>query len=187
MAARAGMLNIIARVRLLIGDTLPAGNGQQFTDDAVQDVLDRDTNKVNVRYAPLHPVPTFALGGIIAYNEFLAQVGQWEEDAKLQGPNYATLTPVLSDYIQGRWTFNLAPPGQPMPVFITGQLYDVFSAGADLCDMWASIYARSWDFTSDGQSFRRSQAAEGLRAQALQLRRQARPRQVKLFRTDLAC
>jgi len=183
MSARSGMVNMIARVRLLIGDT--AGS-PQFTDDNIQDVLDRDSNKINVRVAALHPVPSFASGGASSYNEFLAQMGQWEETAVLQGPNFATLTPATSDWIQGRWTFTLPSPGQPFPVFITGQVYDIYAASADLCDMWAAIYARSWDFTSDGQAHRRSQAAAGLIAQAQQLRKQARPRTSKLFRPDLA-
>lgn len=50
---------------------------------------------------------------------------------------------------------------------------NVLLAAADCCDALAAKYARAYDFTTDGQSFKRSQAAQAYREQAVRLRARA--------------
>src|SRR5260221_11145504 len=77
-------------------------------------------------------------------------------------------------------------PGHFPSVFATGKVYDPNSASADLLEFWAASYARRFDFSSDGQSFRVSQAAQGLQKQTDYYRRQAKPKVAKMVRHDVA-
>ena len=73
------------------------------------------------------------------------------------------ITPAGSDLIRGRWTFS---GHQSDGVLITGDAFNVYAAAADVLDMWAAKVAREFDFTTDNATFRRSQQAAALRAQA---------------------
>lgn len=181
MAVRSSMADLIARVRSMTQDT---GNPSQFTDQDVQDIL--DNNKTFVRYALLEPKPTLANGGIIAYNDFYAEVGDWESDATLYGPGFAVLTPSVSDLIAGHWQTNLPSPGQPLPVYIVGQFYDRFAAAAELLERWAAAWARNYAFMADGASFQRQQASQMMLTQAAQFRAQAKARTGKQTRDDVS-
>jgi len=57
--------------------------------------------------------------------------------------------------------------------FIGERGSNVLLAAADCCDALAAKFARAYDFSTDGQSFKRSQAAEAYRAQAKTLRARA--------------
>ena len=190
---RTTMVALIGKVRLLIND--PAGASQQFTDNELQDAL--DDWRQDVRYEQLTPAPTLSnLGGvandpsqpgIAEYNwtDYYSAYKWWEQGEVLSDGHFITLTPASSDELQGHWTFALAIPGQYPPVFITGRVFDVYAAAADLLEMRAATAARSFDFTSDGQSFHRSQMAAGLQRQADIFRRRALPTISKAVRRDL--
>jgi hypothetical protein len=175
------MASLIARVRSLIAD--PAGASQQFTDDTIQDVLDE--SRITVRQALLRPEVTINPGGGFVYTDYYASVGQWEDDLVLQNGSWQTVTPLTSDNLTGHWTFANTAPGQIPPLLITGKYYDTYLASAVLLERWAASWARSYDFSADGQSFRRSQAAQAMLTQAREYRKQARPQFIRLDRDDL--
>lgn len=173
------MAELIARVRLLIGD--PASATQQFSDQQVQDALDR--YREDVRYLELIEQPTFETAPTsTAWLDYYADRGDWESDAVLYKSDWSALTPATSDYLTGHWTFSST---QYPPVFIVGKCYDVHMAGAELAETWAATYARAYAFSADGATFNRNQAAEGLRALAMDLRRKAKPRVASLVRSDV--
>jgi hypothetical protein len=132
---------------------------------------------VEVRTAELIGVSSVASGGAVNYKEFMAPRGFWEDDPVLQSNGYATLTPSANDHLIGRWTFIT---GQTPPVFITGQVYDLWGAAVEVLEAWIGKVARDFDFSTDGQSFSRSQKVRGLEALIATYRRKARPPTIRL-------
>jgi len=177
MAVRTSMVDLISRVRMLISD--PAGEGQTFTDQEIQDVLDRYGTTVN--YMELIPAETIAAGGSVSYLDYYADVGDWEADEKLYDASWNELAPSASDRLTGHWAFS---ESQTPPVTIVGKFYDVNAAAADLLEAWATKVALDFDFSTDGQSFRRSQKREALLELAAQYRKKARPTRAWLVRGD---
>lgn len=179
MAVRASMADLITRVRTLIAD--PAGASQVFDDQTIQDYLDR--HQTVVRYATLRPEATY-VSGTVLYQDYYAGVGSWEADERLYDGAYNELTPTTVDRLTGHWMF--ATSQLPL-VYIVGKHYDVYAAAADLLEVWAAKEKLSFDFDTDGQSFKRSQKAAALLALAREYRRQQRPASVAMVRTDANC
>jgi len=188
------MAALIAETRLLIGDS--DASCQQFSDQQVQDKLDEAQDPI--RYEELTPAPsvvnaTESAAGPANYvwADYYSLYHWWETDVVIQDGHFVVLSPVASDTLVGHWQFQLTPfvngvaPGQFPPLFATGKVYDLYRAAANLLDMWAAQVARAYDFTADGATFRRSQMAQGLRAQADYYRCQARPRMLTAVRGDM--
>ncbi len=171
------MADLITRVRLLIND--PAGASPVFSDQEVQDALDR--HRSDVRYLELTPAETVAPGGAVSYLDYYADRGDWEADEALYDSTYAALAPSASDRLTGHWTF--AADTDP-PVYLVGKSYDVYAAAADLLEAWAAREKMAFDFDADGQGFKRSQKVQMLLAMAREYRRQQRPVSVGMVRTD---
>ncbi len=177
MAVRTSMAALLARVRILIND--PAGAGQQFSDQDIQDVLDEGRQDlVNV---VLQPRVTFS-GTTIQWLDYYHDLGGWEDDLVLKQWLTRIVTPALSEPIAGHWQF--ATSTLP-PIYITGKLHDVYRAAADLLERWSARVSLDFDFTSDGQTFRRAQKAEALQKLAVAYRRKQRARSITLQRTDI--
>lgn len=184
MAVRSTMTALISRVRDLIGD--PAGtSAPQFTDQQVQDALDRRRADPPPRYHLLRPAPTLTQGGIYNYTDYFADVGDWEDGVVLTWADFSTLTPATTDLLMGHWTFALPTPGQLPPVYATGYVYDVWGAAADLLEAWAALWARKYAFTAGGQAFQRQQAYQQMMAQAQAYRAKQRPQVGRLRRADV--
>jgi len=195
---RQSMSDLIAEVRTMIND--PGGESQQFSDLEVQFRL--DDNRNDVRYESLQIAPSIVNTASTnnqastIFADYYSQYQWFEQDVILQGQGssgqaWIVLTPLESNYIVGHFRFELnvftngTVPGQMPPVFLTGKCYDCNAAAADLLEYWAATYARRFDFSSDGQSFRVTQARDGLLKQADYFRRQAKPKVAKLTRTDV--
>lgn len=159
MAARSTMAALITRLRTLVAD--PAGGSQVWADDDLQLAL--DAHRHQARYAELAPLDSVAPGGAITWLVWVARETDWEDSPELVNSAYTVITPASSDLIRGRWTF---ASHQAAGVLITGDAFNVYAAAADVLDMWAAKVAREFDFTTDNATFRRSQQAAALRAQA---------------------
>lgn len=180
------MGELIARVRLLIGDLNPPASGQsmQFQDQDIQDIL--DLSRIWVRNAVLRPAPTLTSNGIINYTDYFADIGNWESDVVIQNGAFVIQTDMsTSDLLTGQWTWTLASPGKIPPLFITGKYYDIYAAAADLLERWAAAWLRAYDITMDGASLHRSQAAQAMLMQAKQYRKQALVHSMFLDRSDM--
>jgi len=177
------MAALISRVRLLIND--PAGSSQQFSDQTIQDKMDE--SRISFYNEPMTGIPTFS-GASVVYLDYETHfngtepIGGWEDDYVLKQYLTVTVTPATSEPIIGHWTF--ASDTRP-PVFITGKLFDVYRSAADLLEMWSAQYATRFDFTSDGQSFRVSQAHTQLLDLAHTYRQKQRARSYGVKRSDL--
>lgn len=199
MPVRSSMSQIISRVRLMIQD--PAGASQFFADQDIQDTLDDHREDVRYELLKIAPsiinLPSTNNQAAVAFTDYYSSFSWWESDVVIQGINtstgaaWAVLSPAGSDYIVGRFQFELTPfvngvaPSQYPPVFATGKTFDVFAASADLLEFWAANLASAYDITVDGQTLRRSQLMQAKMMLAQSYRRKAKPRIGKMVRSDL--
>ena len=182
---RSSMDDLIARVRRYIGD--PAGASQQFSGLDLQNLCDE--HRFTVRYAPLRPGPTLKQGALYDFLDYYADMGNWESDAVITWVDFSILAPATSDLINGHWTFTNTngPAGQYPPVYITGKYYDLHAVAADALEEWAASLASSaYDFTADGQSFRRSQLLTNLQKAADLHRRKQLVVSTPVYRGDMS-
>lgn len=197
MPVRASMSDLVARVRTLIGDA--PGATQTFDDQTVQDWLDR--TRQTVRYELLTPAPDIVppqgsqTTAEFNWATYFSHFTDWEADTVLQGnltgKTWQILTPISSEYLTGRWTFDVTLPAiatdipaQLPPVFAIGKVYDPYLAAAYALEMWAAQLTGAFDFTSDGQTFRRSQQFGAKITLANLYRRNAKPTITSVVRGD---
>ncbi len=178
MAVRSSMAALIARVRLLINDTLPQGSGQIWSDQTIQDVMDE--SREDLMNVVLTPKPTFT-GSTIQFLDYYYELGGWEDDYVIKQYLVNPVTPATSEPIAAHWQF--AQTTLP-PLYISGKLYDVYRSAADLLERQAAQWALSYNISVDGQNLQRSQAAVALQNLAKTYRMKQRARTISLIRTD---
>lgn len=197
MSVRTTMADLISRVSMMIGDP----NNTQFTQQQVQDYL--DANRDDIRFEPLKIAPTIVSNistgnqPTTIFADYYSRYEWWEQDVVISGTNTATnvawavLNPAGSDYIVGHFQFELTPfvngtaPGQYPPIFATGKVYDQYAAAADLLEFWAASLTGAYDFSTNGQTFHRSQLLTAKLKLADQYRKRAKPRRVQMQRDDV--
>src|SRR5579872_1189551 len=180
MTVRSTMSDLISSVRVLINDVLPVGNGQIFTDQIIQDVMDE--GREDITNKALTPRPTFS-GSTIQYLDYYSDFGGGFENGMVLKQYLTVLvTPSLSEPIAGHFQFaaNVFPP-----VFITGLLHDRYRAAADLLERLAAQYAIRYSMTVDGQNLQIGQVTNNLQTLAKTYRRKQRPRAISVERSDL--
>ena len=192
MAARETMADLIGRLRALIGD--PAGDDAQFSDDELQEFL--DVRGTEYRYLELTPVATVSPDGSVTHLEYAAALrrewrdgvglchtlGDWEDGVKLYGPDHAEVEPQTSDLVRGRWTF---ASHQPAQVRLVGWTYDLYAAGADALEAWATRVKAAYDVRTGDQSLARGTQFVHIMAAATALRRRARLGAGRIERSDV--
>ena len=185
--SRSGMADNIARVRSLTyagTAEYTVGTATYWDDDQVQDVLDR--HRYDVVREELIRETTYLGGGSVEYTKLRSRNRCFEgaesgatvffiEDGPGTNRSTATYTP---DYQTGEFVFDSDVAGTVL--YLTGRTYDVHGAAAELLEAWAAREAACYDFTTDGQTFNRSQKAASMRDAAKQLRKQARVRKAWL-------
>ena len=178
MTVRTTMSALISYVRLLIAD--PSGTScTQFTDQQIQDVLDQHgTDVFQMRLTAADDIQT---SGLIWWTDFYAQRPFWETGAKIQGNNWAVLTPTTSDEMNGKWTFTTS---QSLPLWLSGTHYDVFAAATDLLRMWLSSVKLDFDFSSVNSGYQRSQKIRSIQQAIAQLQQRQPLRRIKMTRDD---
>lgn len=187
--ARSTMATLISHLRELIND--PAGTAQVFSDDTLQRHL--DAHRCDFSFWPLMPIPTQIAGGSVSYYEYRAGY-DWLEATQAgtavfvvqdsTGATRGTATWADVDYQLGGLTFTTDQRGTAL--YLTGRSYDPYGAAADVLTDWAQKVSLRFDFSSDQQSFSRSQQQTMLMAAAERYRRQAKPRVANVTRPDVA-
>ena len=178
MAVRATMTtSLIPRVRLLIND--PAGTAQTFADQDIQDVLDE--SRQDIYNMPLLPKITYS-GNTPLWLDYETDLGGWEDGMVLRQFLTVIVTPATIEPIVGHWTFTLTTLP---PVFVSGHLYDVYRAAADLLERWAAKWVLAYSMTVDGQGLQRAQVSHALQTLAKTYRQKQRPTNITLVRSDV--
>src|SRR6266446_1476970 len=168
--------NLIPRVRILIND--PQGATQTFDDQTIQDVLDE--SRQDVFNMPLKPQWTFS-GTTPQVLDYETDLGGWEDGYTLKQYPTVLVTPNLLEPIAGHWAF--AASTLP-PVFISGKLYDVYHAAADLLERWAARWVLRYNVVADGQNLSRAQVSHALQTLAKTYRQKQRVGTISLHRSD---
>jgi hypothetical protein len=179
----------------------PSGGSSQFSDQQIQDNFDQ-VGREDVRYEELQIAPSYVNTSStnnqasVIYADVYSRFSYWEDDIVIQGTNIPTnapwkvLTPVVSENLVGHWQFETnvfmtgTVPGQYGPIFATGKVFDPFGVSADLLTFWAATLASSYDFSTGGQSFHRSQMMQGKLKMAEYYCRQAKPMKARMTRSD---
>lgn len=177
MAVRSTMSALIASVRVLIND--PAGVDQNFDDQTIQDVMDE--SRVDVRNQVLKATPTFS-GSTIQYLDYFSDLGGWEDGYALKQYLITPVTPSLLEPIAGHWQFSTSTLP---PVYISGSLHDRYRAAADLLERLAAQWLLKYSFSSDGQSFQRSQVIDSIQKLVRSYRMKQRAGEIRMSRTDV--
>lgn len=183
---RDTMSDLVTRVRGLIGD--PSGDTETFTDDDIEQALD---SHVAILEREMLVFPDRYENGAYTYGFAYLDAGDLEAGVfvlrDLAGVVISASLYQL-DAVRGTVTFTPAlTASTSRDVAAYGARYDVYGAAADLLEAWAARVAREFDFETDGQSFKRSQQAKGLRDAAMDMRRRQRPTLGRQVRTDEAC
>ncbi len=186
MSVRAGMANLISRVRLLIADTTGT---PQFSDQVIQDKLDE--YRTEHRQERLTAQFTVQPGGRRLWTHYYSDYEQWEEpdgtdqtaSFVLQDASYNVLQADKSDYIAGKWVFNSGVNNGVL--WLTGQSFDINAAAADLAQDWAAALKLRFAFTDQGVGYQRQQQYQMLMDLSQKVRQRANPRCVKQVRTDV--
>lgn len=165
MAARSGMADLITRVRALTGAgtaDYTAGGASFWTDDQLQDALDRC--RLDVYDEAVPPLVTYDSGGTAEYKTYESQYDSFEATTGGTAIFYlresggarvgtALYTP---DYERGVFEFAASVTGGSV-LYLTGRSYDVYAAAADIWRQKAAHVADRFDFSADGASFKVSQ------------------------------
>jgi hypothetical protein len=182
MVVRATMVDIIARVRLLVNDQ---GVTPVFSDSQLQDTLDQ--RRADIRYLGLIPAETISgppTQGVVTWLDFYAPdgMGWWEGDAQIVSNVFAPLTPATSDFIVGHWTFAVS---QLPPCYIVGKTFDLYAAAADTLEQWVALLKLEYDTRQNRlDMFQRSQRIDHMTALAATYRAKQRPATATLVRDD---
>jgi hypothetical protein len=153
---------------------------ETFSDQEIQNVL--DDSRQDISNAALQPYVSFS-GGTPVYLDYYHTLGSWEDNVVLKQYLTVLVTPSASEPIAGHWAF--AATTLP-PVYITGSTHDIYRAAADLLERWAARWVLNYDFSSDGQSFHRSQAATALQNLARTYRKKQRSGSLAMVRDDIS-
>ena len=185
--ARSTMSSLLTTLREFIND----GGTVVFSDDALQRHL--DANRYDLYQEPLAPMPSYIGGGTTAYYEYRSCY-RWFETTQAGtaifqvqdsvGTTRGTATWADVDYQLGRVTLTTNQAGTAL--YLTGRSYDPYGAAADALNDWAQKVSLQFDFSSDQQTFSRSQKQTMLLAAAERYRRQARTRRATITRPDIA-
>lgn len=180
MAARSGMVYLIAQVRQLAnagdGDYTIAGF-PYWSDDQIQDILDQC--REDIYEEAIHPVAQRNSGGTVEYREYRSAHAWFEQTAGgtavwyLQAVDGAFVgtADYTVDYRTGRIVFAADQAGSAR--YLTGRAYDVYEAAAQVWDEKAAHVADRYDFSADGASFKASQMMSQYQKQAMRLRSQS--------------
>jgi len=173
------MAALILRVRTLINDILPVGNGQIFTDQTVQDVMDE--GRLDFKNVMLKPAPTFTTG-TVQYLDYWSDYGGWEDSTVFKQWLSTSVTPSVSEPIAGHWQFSASTLP---PVYLSGSVMDCYRAAADLLERQAAQWLMAYAISVDGQTLHREQVATALLTLAKTYRMKQRPGVILAVRTDL--
>lgn len=174
MAVRSTMATLIAKLRSLTSSTV-----SEFTDQALQDILDQ--NKVEYRQIYLSPTPTYTAGGILyTIYDLPESAGEWFETPVndqlntyfyLMGTNYIPIVfgadagEAVFDPNLRRITFNSNTNG--LSYYLNAVSYDMNGAAAEVWNIKCSNRTGLVDIKTDNHTLALSQEREAICAERI--------------------
>lgn len=187
---RAGMNDLIDRLRRMTGVGTASHEVQgvnYYTDDDLQEALDRHSRRVTERMAYRADVE----GGSVVFRNYHWQWGDVETASSgtarwlVQDTNGSAIgtADYTAYYGEKRLQFDNNTSGTVYTLLY--HTYDVYRAAADIYDEMAGRAAAYYDVQTDGHNLKRSQMAESYRKQARAMLNRARPGVVTMRRGDV--
>ena len=155
--ARATMANLISDLRGKVAAgtaDYTVGVTAYWTDDQLQAALDE--HQVIVDFEPLDYFGQRA-GSVYEYKIYSISLPNWEGTPTMMDSNGASIsgTAFTWDYKIGRATFGADQGGSAR--LVSGTIYDLNAAAADVWKEKADYYAGAYDVATDNHSLKRSQ------------------------------
>lgn len=141
-----------------------AGTVNYWSDDQIQEVLDR--HRYEVRFDTLESFPVTTGGGTVQWFDYQSAY-RWFESTDggtvrfiVQDSTGSTITSYTAQPQRGLITFNSNTGGTVYN--LTGFAYDVYGAAADIWTQKAAQYAVKIDFKTDNHEVRRSHIMQNI-------------------------
>lgn len=151
MAARAGMTDIISRIRVLIQDE---GASPSLDDDTIQSVTDAHSQRVLQ-----HELIQQDDDGTV----WAALAGWWEGDsnAPVLADEDGAALPHTADLERGYFTLDTAKDSGY--VVLSGYTFDTYAAAAECCDLLIASIWKEYSYSAGTGSFQPTQRVNTLR------------------------
>lgn len=189
MTARTDMSDLILKLRQYTNAgtaDYTLGSVTFWSDDQLQDELDKTRSKVN--FQPMQAVPVYGVGGSVTYTEYLTGLHNWEKSPIVQNEGGTTLT---AGTAAGQYSFDdnigivtFVDNTDGHTRYITGNVYNVESAASKVWEQKAAYYANQFDFSTDNHSIKRSQIAMQCEKMAKLYASRAGISQIEMVRSD---
>lgn len=174
--ARSTMARLIDRVRTLTyagSSEYQVGTANFWDADHIQEVL--DANRADVYRADLNSQLTYD-GGTAQYKVYQAPYAEWESTDGGTTVFYVQTSPGVTvgtanytaDYQRGVVTFSADQGGTAY--LVTGRVFDVYAAAADVLEAWAAREARQFEVETPAVRAMRQQKMANLLTMAAQYR-----------------
>jgi hypothetical protein len=190
--ARAGMSNLIRRLRgMTAAGTADAtiNSTTWWSDDHIQEMLDHYRTELNDY--PLEPRSEYSSAGSLVYMDYIVRFGDLEEAASgttywsvitAQGTAWGTASYTV-DYLAGLIRFNADTAGSVF--YLRARSYNLNRAAAEIWNYKAAHTAEFYSFSTDSQSFTRSQWFDHCISMADRFDRKKGVQSSRMVRTDL--
>lgn len=190
---RTGMSTLINDLRGLTNTNTSdwtLGTANYWDDAHMQAVL--DVHRTDFFEAVLYPIQQTNASGEAVYYRYESGVMNWE--SMTSGTAYFYLTTSAGsvvgtanytpDYKRGHVVFSADQGGTAY--YLTGRAFDLLAAAGEIWQAKAAHYAESYDFSTDGHNFRRSQLIDHCNERAAYYKGLAGVRVIDLERRDTA-
>lgn len=192
MSARSGMTTLIRRLRgMTSAGTADAtiGTVVWWSDDHLQEVL--DLYRQELVDTPLTPRGEYDTWGTLRYYDYTTRYGDLEEAASgsvywtvntAEGTAWGTASYTV-DYAVGLIRFSADTAGSAY--YLRARSYNLNRAAADVWRQKAANAAAFYSFSTDSQSFSRSQWFDHCMTMADRFERRSGVKSSEMIRTDL--
>lgn len=172
MTVRDSMVDLISRMREIISnDDINAS----ITDEQLQRYLDSHRE----HFTKLELTGNEQIDGSYS-DEWIADEVRWDKSAIISDKNNIIVVPEYADEIIGYWKTSIGYP----ELYVTGWVYDIFNAAADVIEQYSGQMADYFDFSADGASFNLSQKRANFTKMVSDLRARGKIKTVRQVRND---
>lgn len=189
MTARTGMTALVEELRGMCNAgtaDYTLGTANYWDDDHLQAVL--DLHREDVIREPLQVVETWLGGGTLSWTDYYSRYTHWEADPTYftvensTGTNMGTAS-FTPDYTRGRVVFAADTGGSAY--YLSGRVYNINRAAAQVWRQKASYYATQFDFSTDNHSIKKSGIAALCLTMAARYEELAGPTVAVMVRGDI--
>lgn len=185
--ARTGVADLVNDLRMMadVGmDDYKIAGIPHWTDSQLERILDR--HRTDVLHELCAPQPTYITSGSVAYYNYYTGYINWESgnNTYLEDAVGDDISGTLYDFDYQRGLVAFDSDRKGSTVFITGNVFDLNAAAADVWRMKASNAGKMYDFSTDNHKFSRSQYYDHCIKQAQYYEGLAAPNNIQVYRED---